>query len=62
METKINVSLRVKPLTKAEEANDKNHLWAIKADGAIMNQRTKEVFSFDRVFGPDVSTETIFET
>lgn len=25
-----------------------------------MNTRTKELFSYDRVFGPDISTETIF--
>ena len=31
-------------------------------ENSIMNSRTKEVFTFDRVFGSDVSTETIFNT
>jgi hypothetical protein len=60
MESKINVTLRVKPLSPQEEVNDKNHLWAIRGDNAIMNSRTKEVFNFDKVFGPNVATETIF--
>lgn len=61
METKINVSLRVKPLNKSENTNDKNHLWDMSGN-SIKNTRTKEVFTFDRVFGPDVSTETIFDS
>jgi hypothetical protein len=61
METKINVSLRVKPLNNTENQNDKNHLWSMSGN-SIMNSRTKEVFTFDRVFGPEVSTETIFES
>lgn len=56
MESKINVSLRIKPLSATEAAQDKNHLWLKMSDSAIMNKRTKEVFQFDRVFGDDVST------
>ena len=62
METKINVSLRVKPLSAQESINDKNHLWTKTSDTTIMNERTKEVFQFDRVFGAEVSTAEIFDS
>ena len=57
MESKINVTLRMKPLSEQESINDKNHLWSNIKSNSIMNSRTKEVFTFDRVFGPDVSTQ-----
>lgn len=56
MESKINVSLRVKPLSKIEEANEKNHLWGRISDQSIINKRTGEVLTFDKVFGEEVST------
>ena len=34
----------------------------MKSDKSIMNTRSKEVFTFDNVFGADVSTETIFDS
>ena len=61
MESKINVSLRIRPLSAAEAAQDKNHLWLKMSDSAIMNKRTKEVFQFDRVFGDEVTTRQIFD-
>ena len=57
MESKINVSVRVKPLTQQEALLDKNHLWNQVSDTTLMNQRTKEVYQFDNVFGPELSTE-----
>lgn len=44
MESKINVSLRIKPLSESEAANEKNHMWAKIADNSILNKRTNEVF------------------
>lgn len=62
METKINVSLRVKPLSAQESILEKNHLWSKTSDNTIMNKRTKEVFQFDKVFGHEVSTAEIFDS
>jgi len=57
MESKINVSVRIKPLSTTEAMLDKNHLWVKMSESAIMNKRTKEVYQFDNVFGGDVSTK-----
>ena len=62
METKINVSLRIKPLNQTEAANEKNHMWTRISDASLMNKRTKEVFQFDKVFGDDVGTQEIFDS
>lgn len=62
VESKINVTVRVKPLSKSEDSHEKNHLWKKVSDNTLMNSRTKEMFSFDQVFGPEVSTETIFDS
>ena len=62
MESKINVSLRIKPLSKTESLHEKNHLWSKISDNSVMNKRTKEVFQFDKVFGDDVGTQEIFDT
>ena len=62
METKIQVSVRVKPLSKDEIVNEKNHLWSCVSDTTLMNQRTKEVYAFDNVFGPSLSTKQIFDS
>ena len=61
MESKINVSLRIKPLSKTESLHEKNHLWSKISDNTIMNKRTKEVYSFDNVYGDDVRTKEIFD-
>ena len=60
MESKINVTLRIKPLTQNESKLDKNKLWTKVSETTLMNTKSKEVFSFDKVFGPEVSTDTIF--
>ena len=61
MESKINVTLRVKPLSAAEAKLDKNKLWTKVSDNTLMNTRSKDVFSFDKVFDQNVTTETIFK-
>ena len=61
MESKINVTLRVKPLSAAEAKLDKNKLWTKVSDNTLMNTRSKDVFSFDKVFDQNVSTDTIFK-
>ena len=60
MESKINVSLRVKPLSQLEAKSDKNKLWKISSESTLVNSRSNEAFTFDKVFGSEVSTETIF--
>lgn len=62
MESKINVSLRIKPLSTAEAMVEKNHLWSKISDNTIMNQRTKEVYNFDNVYDGDVRTKEIFDS
>jgi hypothetical protein len=62
MERKINVSLRVKPLNPQEAQLDKNHLWNCVSATTLMNKRTKEVYQFDNVFGPEISTQQIFDS
>ena len=56
MESKINVTLRVKPLSQQESINQKNNIWQTMKNNSIVNSRTNEVFTFDKVFGPDSST------
>lgn len=51
MESKINVTVRIKPFSEAERAQEKNHVWSQIGDNTLMNTRTKEMFSFDNVFG-----------
>ena len=36
-------------------------MWQKVSDNTLMFTRTKEMFSFDHVFGPEVSTEQIFK-
>lgn len=62
MESKINVSLRVKPLSASEKANAKNQLWSIPSESSLCNKRTNEVYQFDRVFGENESTKLIFDS
>lgn len=61
MESKINVSLRIKPLSESEGVNDKNHMWVKLSDNSIMNKRTNEIFQYDKVFGDDANTSEIFD-
>ena len=61
MESKINVTVRIKPLATKDAKNDKNsNVWNKVSEQTLVNSRTKEAFSFDRVFGSEVTTETIF--
>lgn len=61
MESKINVTVRMKPLSSKELQNTRNKdLWQKIADNTILNTRTKEVFAFDNVFSPDSTTSEIF--
>lgn len=62
MESKINVSLRIKPLSENEAVNDKNHMWVKLSDNSVMNKRTNEIFQYDRVFGDDANTSEIFDS
>lgn len=44
-----------------EASIDKNkNVWQKVSEQTLVNTRTKEMFSYDRVFGPEISTETIF--
>ena len=61
MESKINVTVRIKPMAPKEASIVKNtNVWQKVNNQTLMNLRTKEMFSYDRVFGPEVPTETIF--
>jgi hypothetical protein len=57
MESKINVTVRIKPLSDVERANDKNHIWNQVSENTIMNVKTKEMFTFDNVFGERAHTK-----
>ena len=61
MESKINVTVRMKPLSEAERTSEKNNIWSQIGDNTLLNVRTKEMFSFDSVFGEGVNTHEIFE-
>lgn len=61
MESKINVTVRIKPLSKGEKAEEKNNLWTQIGENTVMNIRTKEMFSFDNVFGEKMTTLDIFD-
>jgi hypothetical protein len=43
----INVTVRIKPLVKKDNAAPGGQLWQKVADQTIMNTRTKELYSFD---------------
>ena len=61
VESKINVTVRIKPLKEKELKNDRNNnVWKKISDSTLINTRTKEAFSYDQIFGPEVTTETIF--
>ena len=49
MESRINVWVRIKPLKKCEEANEKNNLWTVSDESMVFNTRTNESYSFDKV-------------
>lgn len=60
MESKINVTVRVKPLLPKEAAQTNQQLWQKVSSNTLMNLRTKEMFSFDNVFTHEVTTKQIF--
>ena len=62
MESKINVTVRIKPLSDLERANDKNYIWNQVSENTIMNVKTKEMFTFDNVFGERSHTQEIFDS
>lgn len=39
-----------------EKSQEKNQLWQMLGDNTVMNVRTKEMFSFDSVFGEGITT------
>jgi len=61
MESKINVTVRIKPLNAVDSQQDKNRMWQKVSENTLMFTRTKEMFTFDHVFSPDIKTEEIFE-
>ena len=61
MESKINVMVRIKPMSTSDMGKEKNQIWNKISDNTLMNKRTKELFSYDRVFGSEVDTQTIFD-
>lgn len=61
MESKINVTVRIKPLSEVERAQDKNHIWNQVSDNTIANVKTKEMFAYDMVFGEKSTTQEIFD-
>jgi centromeric protein E len=60
MESKINVTVRIKPLSDSEKGQEKNHLWNLVGENTLMNVRTKEMFTFDNIFGEKAVTLDIF--
>ena len=62
MERKINVTVRVKPLSEKEKKNEKNHLWQVASDSSILNTRTNEMYTFDRVYPGTCNTAEVFDT
>lgn len=60
MESKINVTVRVKPLLK-KDAQPTAQLWQKVSDNTLMNSRTKELHSFDQVFDQEVTTLQVFD-
>jgi hypothetical protein len=62
MESNINVTVRIKPLSDIERANDKNHIWNQISENTIINVKTKEMFTFDNVFGERAHTQQIFDS
>jgi centromeric protein E len=62
MESKINVTVRIKPLSEIERANEKNHIWNKISDNTIMNVKSKEMFTFDRIYGERTHTQEIFDS
>jgi len=60
MESKINVTVRVKPLLSKEASQVNQQLWQKVSNNTLMNLRTKEMFSFDNVFTSEITTKQIF--
>ncbi len=60
MESKISVSVRVKPLTKKETA-PAQQMWSKVSDNTLMNLRSKELFAFDNIYSAEMTTRQIFD-
>ena len=60
MESKINVTVRMKPLLKKDTTPVKQ-LWQKVSENTLMSLRTKELYSFDSVFGSEATTKQIFD-
>lgn len=58
MESKINVTVRMKP----SETPPIPALWQRIGDQTLMNTRTKELYTYDRVYCPETTTKEIFDT
>jgi centromeric protein E len=52
----------MKPLSEAERASDKNYIWNQVSENTIMNVKTKEMFTFDNIFGERMQTQQIFDS
>jgi hypothetical protein len=55
MESSINVSVRLKPLTQTEKEDERNKEWKEMHGDTITlsSERLQESFSFDHVFSAD---------
>jgi hypothetical protein len=59
-ENKINVTVRIKPLTKAQQQLKQSLIWTQANETTLVNSKTKEAFHFDKVFSPCESNSQIF--
>ena len=48
-------------MTEIEHASQKMNVWNVINDRTIACKTSKEVYTFDQVFLPTISTEEIFE-
>lgn len=47
--SRINVSVRIKPLSETEKIQERNKYWqVINNSGAVMHKHTKETFAFGK--------------
>ncbi|KAL3639337.1 Kinesin-like protein nack1 [Castilleja foliolosa] len=63
-EEKIVVTIRLRPLNKREQSSKDQIAWECTDDHTIIAYRLnphERAFSFDKVFGPDSSTENVYE-
>eukprot|EP00347_Sterkiella_histriomuscorum_P011965 403370418 len=61
-QSRIQVSVRIKPLNQAEKMQEKNCIWQVQQDGqTLINKHTNESYLFDNVFNEDMSNQEIFD-